>query len=284
MPLKPIYLTIIIFLFSNACKNQLQNPIEKPIASVGNKYLYKSELSSVMPNNLTYADSVRRANDYIMKWVRRELMLKTAEENLSYEQKNVQRELEEYRASLIIHRYKQEFINQRLDTLVTEKDIQDYYNNNSERFILQQNIIKGIYLEVPKDIDSSENIRKWLTSDEISSTTELETYSYQYALKFDYFVEKWLDFNLIKSRLPVSINDPIRFLKENKYVKYSDSNNNYYLSIKEFKLIGEKAPYNFVKDQIENLILNNRKLMLIKELERNVFEKGKEENLFIVKE
>jgi hypothetical protein len=254
--------------------------MEKPLAAVGDKYLYKSDLSSILPNNLTYSDSLKKANDYRINWIRKELMLKRAEENLSSEQKDVQSELEDYRASLIIHRYQQELVKQRLDTVITDKNIQEYYEKNSERFILQKNIIKGIYIEVPKEVDSPEKIKKWLSADETESTTELETYSFQYAVKFDYFIEKWMDFSLIESRIPLSINNKKQFIEQNRFVEASDSLNSFYLSIKEFMLIGEKAPYNFVKDQIENLILNNRKLELIKELEKNVLEQGKEKNLY----
>jgi hypothetical protein len=282
MSAKLKYLIILILLVTNACRNRFQNPMETPLAVVGDKHLYASELASVIPDNLTYSDSAAKASDYITKWVRRELMLKRAEENLTVEQKDVIHELEEYRASLIIHRYQQELVKQRLDTTVTEKDIQDFYERNNTGFILQQNIVKGIYLEVNKSVDSPKQTRKWMNSDEEEPITELETYSYQYATKFDYFVERWVDFSLIESRIPIKVANTEQFLKRKKLVEISDTTNNYYLSIREFKLIGEKAPYNFVKDQIENLILNNRKMELIKELERNVLEKGKEENLYTI--
>lgn len=280
MHVKFKYLLILIIIAGYSCKNKFQSPMEKPLAAVGDKYLYKSDLSSILPNNLTYSDSLKKANDYRINWIRKELMLKRAEENLSSEQKDVQSELEDYRASLIIHRYQQELVKQRLDTVITDKNIQEYYEKNSERFILQKNIIKGIYIEVPKEVDSPEKIKKWLSADETESTTELETYSFQYAVKFDYFIEKWMDFSLIESRIPLSINNKKQFIEQNRFVEASDSLNSFYLSIKEFMLIGEKAPYNFVKDQIENLILNNRKLELIKELEKNVLEQGKEKNLY----
>lgn len=276
------YLTIFIFLTLIACKNQLKDSFQKPVAKVGGKYLYESDLSSIIPENLTYNDSTRKANDFILKWVRQELMLQKAEENLTDEQKDVQRELEEYRASLIIHRYQKELVKQRLDTIVTENDIEEFYNNNPERFTLNQNIVKGIYIEVPKEINSRDKILKWFRSDEPESIAELETFSFQFASKFDYFVDKWIDLSLIEVRLPERIKNPRLLYRQKRIVELNDTINNYYLTIKDIRQIGEKAPYNFVKDQIESLILNNRKIELINELERSVFETGKEKQLFSI--
>lgn len=281
MRLNFIFALVGVTLFFTSC-NQPISSDTTIIATVDDKHLLQTELEQMIPKGIPKQDSARRANDYIQRWVKRELMLHRAEENLAPEAMNVQHELEEYRAQLLIHRYQQELVNQRLDTVFTDEDFRQYYNENPEKFILNKAIIRGIYLEVPSQVANSEKVKEWMKLQTPEAASELEVYSFQYATKFDYFIEEWFDFSMFKPRLPMKIKDSEQFLKHNNYLEVADSLKVYYLSIKEFKLPGEKAPFIFVKDQIENLILNSRKLELIQDLERSVYEKGLEENLFTI--
>ena len=77
-----------------------------------------------------------------------ELLLMKAEENLNAGMKDVNKELEEYRSSLIVYRYKNELMKQKMDTMVKEADIQKYFNENRESFILNKNIVKAIFIKV----------------------------------------------------------------------------------------------------------------------------------------
>ncbi|MEI6677585.1 MAG: hypothetical protein WCL21_03195 [Mariniphaga sp.] len=250
------------------------------IARVGNKTLYRKELASAFPRGITKSDSVNQAKDYIQRWVKQELMLKTAEENLADDQKDVQRELDEYRTSLIIHRYQQQLVSQKLDTVITEDGIRQFYNLHPEKFILDQNIVKAIYIEVPKNLAKPDQLKKWMNASDDRSRTELEKFGFQYATKFDYFNEQWIDFTQIRSRMPVSFASPESTLRKNSLIEASDDNKYYLAVIKDYLLAGDKAPFEFVKDRITNLILNNRKLEFIEELQKNVYQKGKSANQF----
>jgi hypothetical protein len=203
-----------------------------------------------------------------------------AEDNLADDQKDVQRELDEYRTSLIIHRYQQQLISQKLDTVLTATDIRQFYDLNPQKFILDQHIVKAIYIEVPKNVAKVDQLKRWMSTLDDKSRTELEKYSFQYATKFDYFNEQWIDFSLIRSRIPVSITSPDAALQRNGFIETYDGNKYYLVAIKDYRLIGDKAPFEFVKDRIANLILNNRKMELIDELQKNIYQKGKDQNLF----
>lgn len=119
-----------------------------------------------------------------------------------------------------------------------------------------------------------------MTALDDKSRTELEKYSFQYATKFDYFNEQWIAFSQIRSRMPVNITNPDAALKRNSFIETYEGNKYYLAVIKDFRLKGDKAPFEFVKDQIANLILNNRKMEFIEELQKNIYQKGKKENLF----
>ena len=250
------------------------------IAKVGDKLLLRKELASVLPRGITKPDSVNQSKFYIQRWVKQELMLKIAEENLAEDQKDVQHELNEYRTSLIIHRYQQQLINQKLDTVIADSDIHQFFDSHPEKFILDQNIVKAIYIEVPKKEAKADQLKRWMSASDDKSRMELDKFSFQYATKFDYFNELWIDFSQIRSRMPVSFTSPDAILKRNSFIEASDENKYYLAAIKDYRLVGDKAPFEFVKDRITNLILNTRKMEFIEELQKNIYQKGKSSNQF----
>ena len=278
---KYIYYSLFIFSLLSGCGYfSGTTPGDFVIAKVGDKTLLRKELAAVLPAGITKPDSISQAKFYIQRWLRQELMLKMAEENLAEEQKDVQRELDEYRTSLIIHRYQQQLINQKLDTAIAAGDILRFYNDHPEKFTLDQNIVKAIYLEVPKKEAKIDQLKHWMTASDDKSRMDLEKFSFQYATKFDYFNEEWIDFSQIRSRMPVSFASPDAILRRNSFIEASDESKYYLAAIKDYRLIGDKAPFEFAKDRIAGLILNTRKIEFIDELHKNIFQKAKSANQF----
>jgi hypothetical protein len=112
------------------------------------------------------------------------------------------------------------------------------------------------------------------------SRMELEKFSFQYATKFDDFNEQWIDFSQIRSRMPVSFASAEATLRRNSFIESSDEAKVYLAAVKDYRLIGDKAPFEFVKDRISSLILNNRKMEFIEELQKNIYQKGKSSHQF----
>jgi len=278
---RDFYLIVLILSLLSGCRYfSNSSPGDVVIARVGDKLLLRRELASSLPGGITKADSVNQAKDFIQRWIRQELMLQMAEENLADDQKDVQRELDAYRTSLIVHRYQQQLISQKLDTVLTAADIRQFYDQNPQKFILDQHIVKAIYIEVPKSAAKITDLKRWISTLDDKSRAELEKYSFQYATKFDYFNEQWIDFSQIRSRMPATLASDALTLRKNSFIEVTDNNKYYLAAIKDFRLKGEQAPFEFVKYQIANLILNNRKMLFIEELQKNIYQKGKKENLF----
>lgn len=276
---RSFYLISLVIILLGSCKYH-KSEHDEVVAKVGDKALMRKDLFSVLPKGMTQLDSIAQSKDFVQRWIKQELMLSMAEKNLTSEQKDFNRELEEYRSSLIIHKYQQQLLGQKLDTALTENDIRQFYDQHPEQFILEQNIVKAVYVEIPKAVAKPDQIKKWMLASDDRSKTELESYSFQYATKFDYFNNQWVDFTRVRSRMPLNWDNTEQRLKRNNFIEVSDSEKWYFVSIKDFRLAGDKAPFDYVKDRIENLILNNRKMEFIQELDKNIYQKGKEENLF----
>ena len=250
------------------------------VAEVGSKKLMLSEVSSVIPNNLLFEDSTAMAEDYIRKWVRQELVLQKAEENLSLELKNVTRELEEYRKSLIIFRYKNELMAQRMDTVVNNSEIQEYFAQNAENFRLSKPIVKAVFMKVPADF-ANPSMLKELTSDTTDpGINEIRDYCLQYAKSFGIYTDQWIELNTVMQNLPITVDNTEQFLRGNRFVEHTDSSYYYLVAIQDYMLRNEQAPVEYVADNIKSLILNRRKITFLKEVEDNIYREGRNKNSF----
>lgn len=270
-------LFIAVVLTGAACSESVQ---EKPVAQVGSHYLYPSDISRIMPANTSTEDSAFLANDYINKWVKQELMIQKANENLSDDQKDLSREIEEYRNSLIIYRYKNELVKQRLDTVVTPEQIETFYMANQQTFLLDRCIVKAVFIKIPSELANPEQLKEMVKDDSEEGQSELRDYCMQYAKNFEIALDSWIDFAVLNRNLPENINDPESFLTRNNLKEMDDSNYYYIVSIHDYMLTNDLAPLEFVENNIKNLILNQRKIKFLRELENNIYTEGERQKKF----
>jgi hypothetical protein len=250
------------------------------VAKVGTSKLYLDDVRSVIPDNVRREDSLLMAEDYIRKWIKQELLLKKAEENLSETEKDVSKQLEEYRKSLILYRYKNQLIKQRMDTTISEQQVLNYYDENPEKFILNKNIVKAIFMKIPNEFANPEQLKNMCSDTSTEGIIELRDYCLQYAKVFDIFIDRWVDFQMVAKYIPETIENPDQFLQNNEVVERTDSDYYYLISIHDYKLKNEPAPIEYVEENIKNLILNRRKIDFLKQLENNVYTEGIEKNKF----
>jgi hypothetical protein len=248
----------------------------EPVAKVGNHLLTMDELKQKVPDYLDNADSTLWADDYIKKWIQRELLLMKAEENMSVEMKDVNKELEEYRSSLIVYRYKNELMKQKMDTTVKDTDIQKYFDQNKESFILNRNIVKAIYIKVPVQVSSPENIKDLCSTNDPVKLAKLNEYCLSYAKAYDRFNDQWVAADMVLKNTPVEITDQQHFLERNRFVESSDMNYYYIVCIRDYRLTGQVSPIEYVSNDIRNLILSKQKIQFLKQIEKDVYKEGLE--------
>jgi hypothetical protein len=270
---------VLLMFFISGCEEQVVNN-DKVVAEVGAKRLYLSDVLTLVPNDLPKEDSAIMADDYIRKWVRQELVLQKAEENLSAELKNVTRELEEYRNSLIIFRYKNELMAQRMDTTVTDAEILELYSQTPENFMLDRCIVKAVYMRIPADFANPDLLKEMAGNTSDEGIIEIRDYCRQYAKGFDIFTDKWVRFDRVIANIPVSIENPEQFLQQNQFIEHTDGEYYYLVALHEYKLKNEQAPVDYARDNIKSLILNRRKIEFLREVENNIYREGVNKNNF----
>ena len=160
-----VYISLIyvslLFAVTSGCSMISRENHEEPLARVFDNYLYPSDLDDAIPEGTLPKDSIILAKRYIDTWVRDQLMLSRAEQALTEEQKDFENQIAEYHRSLLIYSYRQKLLQQKLDTLVSSEEIQSYYDENSNNFILGQDIIKGTFIKVPLSAPRIDELRRW---------------------------------------------------------------------------------------------------------------------------
>jgi len=273
-------LTVIALIIVQGCSYFKESSHEKPLARAFEQYLYPSDLQKVIPSGTSQEDSAQMANRYIESWIQEQLMQHRAEEALTEEQLDFKSQLDEYYRSLVIFTYRQKLLEQKLDTVVTEDEIQAYYDENSKNFLLDDNVIKGTFIKVPLTAPNLEQLRRWSWNNREQDLEEIENYCITYAEKFSDFNDTWVDFSSIKAQLPMRMSDPTRYLNSNHNIETTDSLYRYLVHISDHISEGEESPLEMVSEDITNIILNKRKIEFIRDLEHRVYTEGVSRNQF----
>lgn len=270
----------MLALLSCKGKNNSVTKGNKALARVYDRQLYLSDISDMIPKGISKEDSASLVSRYVEQWVNEELVLKQAENNLADEQKNIEREIENYRKDLLIHRFQTELINQKLDTTVSDEEIEKYYNMNLSSFMLKDNIVKVRYVKVPKNLKGIEKVRKWYSSSNEKDLENLQGFCIQFADNFYLDENNWLLLDDLMKEIPIKDYSPELLLKTNKNLEISDSLSTYFLSIRNFKIKNSVSPIAFEKENIKNVIINKRKIDLIEDLRKNLYQSATENKNF----
>ncbi|PCH70431.1 MAG: hypothetical protein COC06_04750 [Bacteroidales bacterium] len=271
-------LIVLSVIFYSCNSNKTKD--DKPVAKVNDKTLYLSTVSDVIPRGTNKEDSLLIAKNYMHQWIKKQLIISKAELNLTEEDKDVSKMTEDYRSSLIIHKYQQQLIEQKIDTLISQFEIDNYYKDYSANFILNRNILKALYIKVPIPVPNLKKFQKLYKSEKEDDWDELEDYCFQNATKFDNFSDRWIYAQELLNKLPGKINNEDRFLRNTKYYETSDSTHHYFVKIEEFELKNKLAPLPFVKEDIKKILLNKRKIQFIKNLEESIYRDAEAKNKF----
>jgi hypothetical protein len=263
----------------NACMKVSDVSGDKPVVTVGDWNLTVKQLNEAIPDNLSSQDSVALADDYISRWIRDRLLLHQAEMNLTEKEKDVDKLLEEYRTSLLVHLYQQKMLQEKHLPEVTDQEIETYYNEMQDNFKLQNNIVQGVFLKIPVGVPNQKDLKKWYRSRAPEDLVNLEAYAFQYARKYDQFIEEWISFGRINSSLPEPINNEEHFLKHNKYYETADSLYNYYFVIYHYLLVGQQAPLSFVEERVRAILLNQKRLEFINHLGDDLYDTALKDKL-----
>ncbi|MGD0582076.1 MAG: hypothetical protein ABR974_03920 [Bacteroidales bacterium] len=251
------------------------------LASVGEKTLYYDQIPKLIKPGTSSADSTTIIQNYINSWARKELLFLKAEENLTDDYKReIEDQLQDTRANLFIYHYQRQMMVDKMDTTITDDEMESYFATNEKKFTLSSNIVKALFIKLPLEVPDLDKIRSLSRSSQQKDLQQLETLCYQFAEKFDDFNEDWVAMDRLSVELPMDIVNQDEYLRYNTWYETKDSSSVYLITFRDYRLRYSLAPYEYVKNDIKSIILNNRRFEFLQSLENGIYNDALKANLF----
>ncbi|MBQ7710069.1 MAG: hypothetical protein IJT74_09170 [Bacteroidales bacterium] len=287
--MKKVVYILLLALLAVSCKmtRQFQDAASEMfrgevVAKVNNHKLYRSQLQKYIPAGVSPEDSASLARQWVNAWAEDLLLLDMAEEQLSDADKDVSKELEEYRRTLLKYRYEQLYINQRLDTLITDEEIETYYAANQDRFRLERPLLRSRYMVISADARSLKILKQKMSSDDEMEVMEADSLGSYAAIKYVDAADTWMDAITLAQEMGTDYRSLLSSIKHQFY-EYPDNNGNLRVAyIVEIAPEGKPAPIEYVYERIRDIILSSRKHKLETDLEHQLLEDARSNEKFVI--
>lgn len=238
------------------------------VVTIGDAYLTQMQIDEVTLNATSPEDSAAIAEAYIKQW---------AEDVLFYDKarKNKDDEIEaltaNYRRTLYLHKYEEYLIKKEMATEVSPDSIENFYNEHPELFTLGTDILKGLFIIIPKDASNQKNLQKWLQKPE-ENIAEIEAYAYQNATGYELFLDQWVNINQINIKFPSEKSGLSEQLRKDNLIEVSDSSQTYILRLTDKRFIGQTMPLDFAEEEIRNILLSQRRKQFLAAYREQLYE------------
>ncbi len=262
---------ILIFLLTVSCeylptfKEELTE--DKPLARVHNKFLFEKDIKDLFKSEISEQDSITIIKNYIDSWAKQQLLLNQAEINLQSESLEFEKLVKDYRSTLYINAYKQALVSNKLDTIVTDSQVKQYYLSNHDNFKLNEELVQLKYIHFNKDRSDEKKLIKLFKSNKTEDKEELESMKLEFK-SHNFNDTIWVKYNEILNKIEVLKNMPKKdILKKSNFIQKEDSLGLYLITVKDVLLRNDTAPISYISPTIEQIILQKRKLELIRKIE-----------------
>ena len=260
-------LFIFTALLLTSCSNINDNNSNDLIARAGENFLYQNQL----PSFSSEQDSILRYLNYIETWAKEKILYDLSLTNLSQSKKNdLDILVEKYKVDLYINSYKDLIVNSRIDSIVTDQEIESFYNMNIDNFKLNENLLKYRYLKVPSDNININRIRRYIQRLNESDREFLDSLNFQFAdLKINdtmWFTER----EVISSIEFINQKNKSNYMRINRLYELEDDQYTNYFIVKDLLKSGNIPPLSYLYDRIKSNIINQRKLNLIQNINKEI--------------
>lgn len=265
----PVLLLLAFMLYS--CGGKEQAGPETAAARVNSAYLGKEELTGIVPAGATQQDSLAIVKTYIDRWATQRLLYEAALVNISAEkQQEFDKLIEQYKTDLYTKAYLEEMVKQSVDTVVTDKEIEGYYNANKAGFKTPETLVKLRYIKMEKGHPKFSFVNQKFSGGGKKNMKALTDMALQFK-SYAFNDSVWTSMNDIYQKLPfINPENRDRYISGGVSYQYPDSTDVYLVKVSQVTGPSQPAPYDYIKPTIKQLIINNRKLELIKKFQKEI--------------
>ncbi|MBQ8652752.1 MAG: hypothetical protein IJ477_05510 [Alistipes sp.] len=251
---------------------------EEVLARVGEKELVAEELRRSIPSGLSESDSSAYAHVFVDRWVRRQLKIREAEQLFSSSVADIDRQVEEYRQSLLIRKLDQFYVDRLVDTTFTAEELEAYYNSHKSDFKLDHPIVKGCVVRVPKGYRQRARLKELMASKQEARQQDFRDICLKQEFRFEEYTEGWVDWSDFLNQLPTMRSESYdALLSKTGIQEMSDRENFYYFRIDEVRRAGDVVPLERLQQTIRRILFNGRQQQVIRDHEEQLYNASMEE-------
>ncbi len=228
------------------------------LARVGKEMLTLEEVRREMPGGISAEDSVRFVKGYVYSWLDTRLLTAMASDELDMTE--IDRLTEEYRNSLIAEAYRRKVAEDGATDTFSEDSIRSWYASHKNDFRLREPLVKGVYVKLPENTANIATIRKLMRSEKEEDIDRLEKEVIRsQAIHYDYFRERWVDWDQIEVRIPYSFGPLESFLRPGRFLETTNGGFTYLLRVTDVAPKGSTMPYEAARDEVRERLLAERR-------------------------
>jgi hypothetical protein len=262
---------IIVFVLVTSCHFFKKVEDGVVVARVNDTYLYYDDIKNIISEGTSKEDSVLLVRNFINRWATQQLFVDGAIRNLAEDQQIAfDKLILQYKNDLYTKAYIEALVKRSIDTTVTQREAEVYYNANKEVFKLNEELLKLRYIHVHENIINYKNIEQKFKRFNAADKKELDSLSIQfksYSLKDSI----WVRASQVVDKIPaITSENRYELLKKSNFIELKDSLGVYLMQINDVLVRNDTAPLEYVKPTIDQIVINKRKLEIIRELEKDI--------------
>lgn len=270
--LKKVVLWSSLFLFLFSCSGNR----DKKICQVGEHILYASELEVRKELFFPHLNDEEAKKKAIEQWIEQQ-GVKLEIESVSPKVK-VAHELsiEDELMQLNLFELENQFITKHLDSIISEQEIQDYYESHRENYKAESYIVRALYIKVPDTVAGVLNIDEHYLLKNDKDLEEIKKYANLYATSFYFEEERWIYFDDLIRGLSISSNTKEALVRNKGKSIFMDNGETHFINILDFRTKSISSPMEVERAGIRRHILKRRVNNLRSTAKETILENVKE--------
>jgi hypothetical protein len=246
-----------------------------PLVQVGNTFLYLEEMQQQLPYGLSGGDSIKFVQEFVQKWVEEQVLYEKAEHNVRGDE-SIERMVNDYRRTLVMNNYERRLLQQKVSEELPEEELLQYYENNKQLFILEESVVKGVFIKVPLNSPGLKDLKKWYKDSSDEALEQMEGYAFRHAVIYEYFYEHWLPISELEGKVVINLAELSDDFDKQRDIEAKDDEFCYLLHIEEYVAKGEVKPYDLARHEIVDLLANYRKVELMNKVKQDLYNESVE--------
>lgn len=270
---------LLTVLMTTSCSYFEQEVQPDAVAQIGDSFLTRQEIKDLLPADYTLNDSILIVQQFIDEWTTDQMLMKNALQNISEEkQASLDLLIKGYKTELYSQAYLQELIKQNLDTIIPNLQIQEYFKQHKEEFILNEDLVKFRYILLDQTYSQLENVNNLFQKGDRGSLKTLDSLSLGYR-NYSLNDSIWIKKSILLDRItPITAANEFQYIIPGRSWKLEDSLGVYLVRFEDILRRGEPAPISYINPTIKQILRNQRKLAYIKQIKKDLLNDAIESN------